>query len=265
MLSLRISDEDAKTNDKANTETSRLSHVRKGHNQERISEETPKNRLLLARMRSKRTRRTIKKPLDQETLGPDFLPGHRTKHMEFKSLIDPSRGTVGSIYRDAQIKGERGVVIGDVNHEIQKDLVKDINEAIQKGRSHPDFKDRPFYLAFYEKYDLMLKRGLVRIPKITRYRPYPEQDTMVFHIFPNDDVYFCWELPHRSQMRNILMNPDLFDNDRVDTLRRWENLQLEYFGFTKDSEGHWVENELYRGDKLLGSSDGQKPVKILRT
>ena len=53
--------------------------------------------------------------------------------MEFKSKIDPSRNTAGSIYRDAQIHGEQGVLIGDVNHEIKKDLVYDINEAIDQG------------------------------------------------------------------------------------------------------------------------------------
>lgn len=180
-----------------------------------------------------------------------------------KSLIDPTRDTVGSIYRDAQINGERGVVIGDVNHEIKKDLVKDINEAIQKGREHPDFAGKAFYLAFYEKYDLMLKKGLVRIPKITKYRPYPEQDTMVFHVYPNDDVYFCWELPHRTQMMNILMNPTLYPADQVEKLKRWENLQLEYYGFTKDENGNWIENPCYRGDMLLGAPDGQKQAKIL--
>ena len=183
--------------------------------------------------------------------------------MDNQSFIDPSRQTAGAIYRDAQIHGEKGVIIGDVNHEIKKDLVKDINEAIQKGRSHPDFTGKPFYLAFYEKYDLMMKRGLVRIPKITKYRPYPEQDTMVFHVFPNDEVYFCWELPHRSHMINILMNPDLYEQNYVDQLRRWENMQLEYFGFTKDDEGNWVENMLFRGDYLMGSDDGQKKIKIL--
>jgi hypothetical protein len=181
--------------------------------------------------------------------------------MENKSLIDPTRSTVGSIYRDAQISGERGVVIGDVNHEITKDLVKDINEAIEEGTK--EMGDRPFYLAIYEKYDLMLKRGLVRIRKITKYRPYPEQDMMAFHVYPNGDVYFCWELPHRTQMMNILMSPDLFDPARVQLIKRWENLQLEYFGFTKDEDGNWVENPFYRGDFLLGSSDGKKEVKIL--
>ncbi len=181
--------------------------------------------------------------------------------MDNQSIIDPTRKTAGAIYRDAQINGEKGVVIGDVNHEIKKDLVKDINEAIEKGEK--EMEGKPFYLAIYEKYDLMLKRGLVRIRKITKYRPYPEQDMMCFHVYPGAHVYFCWELPHRSQMMNILMNPDLFEPARVDTIKKWENLQLEYFGFKKDEEGNWMENLLYRGDLLMGAPEGQKPTKIL--
>ena len=180
--------------------------------------------------------------------------------MEYQSKIDPTRETAGKIYRDAQISGEQGVVIGDVNHEITKDLVKDINEAIEQGTK--EMEGKPFYLAIYEKYDLMLKRGLVRIRKITKYRPYPEQDMMAFHIYPGGDVYFCWELPHRTQMMNILMNPGLYDHERIQQIKRWENLQLEYFGFKKDEEGNWVENELYQGDVLLGSTDGKKQTKI---
>jgi hypothetical protein len=181
--------------------------------------------------------------------------------LDNKSVFDPNRNTVGSIYRDAQIHGERGVVIGDVNHEITKDLVNDINEAIVEGTKEMDGK--PFYLAIYEKYDMMLKRGLVRIRKITKYRPYPEQDTMVFHVFPGGDVYFCWELPHRTQMMNILMNPGLYEPERVDMIKRWENLQLEYFGFAKDADGNWVENIFYKGDKLLGAEEPKKKVNIL--
>lgn len=181
--------------------------------------------------------------------------------MEHQSHIDPTRQTVGAIYRDAQINGEKGIVIGDVNHEIKKDLVKDINEAIEQGEK--EMNGKPFYLAIYEKYDLMLKRGLVRIRKITKYRPYPEQDSMVFHVYPGGTVYFCWELPHRSQMMNVLMNPDIFDPEYVLALKRWENIQLEYFGFKKDDEGNWIENELYRGDYLLGSPQADRKPKIL--
>jgi hypothetical protein len=183
--------------------------------------------------------------------------------MENNSKIDPTRETVGKIYRDAQINGERGVVIGDVNHEIKKDLVVDINEAIQQGMASDEFKGKAFYLALYEKYDLMLKKGLVRIRKITKYRPYPEQDMMLFHVYPQGDVYFCWELPHRTQMINILANEALYPPEQVLMLKRWENIQLEYFGFKKDSEGNWVENELFRGDYLMGAPDVQKVPKIL--
>ena len=177
--------------------------------------------------------------------------------MEYQSKIDPSRRTAGAIYRDAQINGEKGVIIGDVNHEIKKDLVKDINEAIEQGAK--EMAGKPFYLAIYEKYDLMLKRGLIRIRKITKYRPYPEQDMMAFHIYPEGDIYFCWELPHRSQMMNILMTPDLFEPGQVEMIRKWENLQLEYFGFTKDENGDWVENKFYRGDRLIASTAAKSP------
>jgi len=169
--------------------------------------------------------------------------------VKYPSKIDPTRETAGKIYRDAQINGERGVIIGDVNYEITKDLVKDINEAIEQGEK--EMGGKPFYLAIYEKYDLMLRRGLVRLRKITKYRPYPEQDTMVFHVYPGGDVYFCWELPHRTHMMNILMNPGLYDAERIQQLKRWENLQLEYFGFKKDENGNWVENETYQGDELV--------------
>lgn len=176
--------------------------------------------------------------------------------MENRSRIDPTRKTAGAIYRDAQINGERGVIIGDVNYEIKKDLVTEINECVQHGTKA--LEGKPFYIAFYEKYDLMLKRGLVRIPKITTYRPYPEQDTMVFHVYPtSNEIYFCWELPHRSQMINILNSPDLFDHQRVAMIKHWENLRLEYYGFMRDDDGNWTENKLFRGDTLISkpSSD----------
>jgi len=172
--------------------------------------------------------------------------------MDHQSKIDPTRETAGKIYRDAQISGEKDVIIGDVNHEIKKDLVKDINEAIEQGMLSDEFKGKPFYLALYEKYDLLMKKGLVRLRKITKYRPYPEQDSMVFHVYPNNEVYFCWELPHRTQMINILANADFYPPEQVNMIRRWENMQLEYFGFTKDGEGNWIENKLFSGDLLLG-------------
>lgn len=182
--------------------------------------------------------------------------------MDHRSSIDPTRNTVGAIYRDAQINGEKGVIIGDMNHEIKKGLVEDINEAIVEGEK--EHGNKPFYVAIYEKYDLMLKKGLVRIRKVTKYRPYPEQDSMVFRVIPGGGVFFCWELPHRSQMLNIVMNANLYEPAYVQMIKQWENLQLEYFGFTKDEIGNWIENPLYEGDQLLGAQPKvEKKPRIL--
>jgi hypothetical protein len=180
--------------------------------------------------------------------------------IHMKSKYDPKRNTVGKIYRDAQMTGEKRVVIGDAAYEIKKDLVVDINEAIVEGEKA--MGNKPFYLAIYEKYDLMLKKGLVRIRKITKYRPYPEQDSMVF-LVKGGSVYMCWELPHRSQMRNIIMNFNLYDPKYVQMLRHWENLNLDHFGFMKDEIGNWVENPKYDKDFLIGSKEGKKEVKLL--
>ena len=88
---------------------------------------------------------------------------------------------------------------------------------------------------------------------------------MCFHVYPGGgEVYFCWELPHRTQMMNILMSPGLFDPERVQMLKRWENLQLEYFGFKKNEDGFWIENEMFRGDTLMTASKPEdKKVKLI--
>jgi hypothetical protein len=182
--------------------------------------------------------------------------------MEHRSLIDPTRKTAGAIYRDAQINGERNVIIGDVNHEICKGLIEDINEAIKEGIEK--LEGKPFYLAIYEKKDLALKKGDVRIRKIWTKRPYPEQDTIVYKIIPEaEEVYFCWGLPHRSQMINMMNNPGLFSDEQLDPIRRWENMQLEYFGFMKDDLGNWKENPFYSGDQLQGKQkEGNSTVHM---
>ena len=54
--------------------------------------------------------------------------------LENQSLIDPSRKTVGAIYRDAQIENEKdleGATIADVGKEFLKSFVDDLNEALQ--------------------------------------------------------------------------------------------------------------------------------------
>lgn len=179
--------------------------------------------------------------------------------MDNISRYDPSRKTVGAIYRDAQFNGEKQIITGDMNYELKKALVDDLNDTIKKGTK--DFEGCPFYITVHEKRDLAMKNAFIRRMLKTKYRPYPEDDTLVFKVIPYaNDVYFCWELPHRIHMINMLGCPELYDASQLQQYRHWENMRLEYFGFMKDEEGNWKENPMYRGDKLLVKKDAPEKV-----
>lgn len=179
--------------------------------------------------------------------------------MNHQSKYDPSRQTVGAIYRDAQLYGEKQLITGDMNYEMRKSLAHDLNDTIKQGSI--DFEGRPFYITVHEKRDLQMKNAFLRRMIKTKYRPYPEDDTLVFRIIPySNDVYFCWELPHRSNMINMLACPDLYDHEILNKYRQWENMNLEHFGFMKNHEGNWTENPMYRGDTLI--SDDPNKVTV---
>ena len=98
----------------------------------------------------------------------------------------------------------------------------------------------------------------------TKYRPYPEDDTIVFYIVPEyNDVYFCWCLPNWSEMDNIIANRTLYEytkdgKEYVGKIRAWKDMRLEHFGFTKDEIGNWTPNPLYSGDTLLQKQESEK-------
>jgi hypothetical protein len=168
--------------------------------------------------------------------------------MENQSSIDPSRKTVGAIYRDAQMASHDSHVInGDLTHELQKSLADDLNEAI---KSLP-FGMSSFFITVHEKKDLQMPRAILRRLIKTKYRPYPEDDTIVFWVDPSsNDVRFCWCLPHWSEMDNILMNANLFNHEMVAQIRAWKNLDLYHFGFTKDDMGNWKANPNFSDKRL---------------
>jgi hypothetical protein len=170
--------------------------------------------------------------------------------MENRSKHDPSRKTVGAIYRDLQLHGEKQVITGDMNYELRSSLTVDLNDTIKQGTL--DFDGRPFYITVHEKRDLQMKNTFIRRMIKTKYRPYPEDDTLVFRVIPyTNEVSFCWELPHRSNMLNMLNCPDLYPAEQLQLYRRWEMMQLEYFGFMKDEIGNWKENPFYAGDQVI--------------
>jgi hypothetical protein len=180
--------------------------------------------------------------------------------MKNKSLIDPNRQTVGAIYRDAQFNGEKQIIVGDMNYEMRKSLVEDLNDTIKEGTKQ--FENRPFYITVYEKWDYQMNKALVRRLVKTKYRPYPETDTSVYSVYPtSNEVYFCWELPHRHNMLNMLACPDLYDAKDLAKYRAWENMQLEHYGFSKNDEGNWIANPFYKGD-IIVSEVGVKKIQV---
>lgn len=167
-----------------------------------------------------------------------------------KSFFDPSRKTVGAIYRDAQIENAKDLEdaqIGDLNREIMKGLVEDLNEAF---KSNP-FNERPFYVQIYEKWDYQMGKALRRMVNKSLYRPYPEAGTMVWWTSPREqEVRFCWDLPDRPQMINIINSENIYPSQQVQLLKAWERLDLHPFGFMKDIEGNWKENPSWKDQRI---------------
>ncbi len=179
-----------------------------------------------------------------------------------QSKYDPRRKTVGAIYRDAQFNGEKQIICGDMNYELRKSLAEDLNDTIKQGSV--EHQNRPFYITVHEKRDLQMKNAFIRRMIKTKYRPYPEDDTLVFRVIPHtNEVYFCWELPHRSNMLNMTNAPELFPVEQIQKIRRWENMQLEYFGFMKNEEGNWKANPAYSGDELVSLKPKELQVKVI--
>lgn len=171
-----------------------------------------------------------------------------------RSLYDPGRKTVGAMYLQAQLenKHEDAIIVGDMGHELVTSLVDDINDAI----ANFDKKGSPYYLMVHEKKDLQMKKAIARRILYFGYRPWPEDDTVVFWKNPNNqDLRFCWALPHWSEMENILANRDQFDRQMVYQIESWKQYDLGSFGFRYDEDFKWIPlypvNQPYSIDKKI--------------
>jgi hypothetical protein len=169
--------------------------------------------------------------------------------MQNQSHFDPSRKTIGAIYNDAAANNtDKFITNGDLTNEIQSSLVEDINETIA---SKP-FGERSYYIGIYEKKDLQMPRAIQRKVQCTLYRPYPEDDSLVFFVdMAVNEVLFCWCLPHWSEMDNILENHYLYEKEYVSQITDWKRNQLENFGFVKVGLGEeWAANPNFRDKKM---------------
>lgn len=148
-----------------------------------------------------------------------------------KSLYG-DRETHGTTYLEAQKNSVEGLTIGDIGREMVGGLVDDLNDAFAAN----PFEGRPFYVNVVEERDLQMKNALKRRPHMTLYRPYPEDNTLVFHVEPRAErVTYCWDLPHHSEFYNILSNEGLYDAEYVRNIRDWASGDLTNFGFIKVS------------------------------
>lgn len=166
------------------------------------------------------------------------------------SNYDPSRETVGAIYRDAQLHNRvEKIEAGDMTNCMMKSMVDDLNEAIETGSK--EFENKEFYITIHEKKDLQMPSALLRRMIKTLYRPWPEDDTLVFYVNPiPNDVRFCWCLPHVSEMDNMLANEFLYDKDMIDQIKAWKLVDLHSFGFVKTFDGNWIPNLHWQDEKL---------------
>lgn len=164
-----------------------------------------------------------------------------TPQTNCRSLYDPTRDTVGKIYRDAQMhnRHEDKIEIGDMGRELTTSLIEDINDAIKNF----DIKGKPYYLMIHEKKDLQMKQAIARRILYFGYRPWPEDDTIVYWKDPKtQDLRFCWCLPHWSEMDLTLMNEYQFDAEYISHIKAWKAYDLRPFGFYEHPELKWVPN-----------------------
>lgn len=142
------------------------------------------------------------------------------------------RDTVGTTYIKAQNNIDPALSVGDINSQMLPDFVDDLNESLQ---SNP-FSGSSFYVNIAEKRDAQMPNAFRR--KIIRslYRPFPEFSTTVFHMNPKQQkVSYCWDLPHHTEMINVLSQPHLYDKKYVESIRDWKDNELNRFGFLKVS------------------------------
>ena len=107
----------------------------------------------------------------------------------------------------------------------------------------------------HEKKDLQMKRALCRRILYFGYRPWPEDDTVVFWKNPkSQELRFCWALPHWSEMDNIIANPEHYDKRYVMQVKAWKAYNLTPFGFVLDAKESWVPDKRWKDTVVPQSS-----------
>ena len=148
-----------------------------------------------------------------------------------KSQIE-DRDTVGTTYLKAQKNSVSGLTVQDIGDELAKSLVEDLNDTIE---SNP-FCGKSFFINVVEERDLQMPNAIKRRMFKTRYRPFPEDNTLVFYVEPKSSRFFyCWDIPHHSEMVNTLSDFRRYHQEYIQRIREWMVNDLSNFGFIKVS------------------------------
>jgi hypothetical protein len=173
--------------------------------------------------------------------------------MENQSLFTDKRKTVGAISNEIRGQDTKSIFIGDINSEMLKGFIEDINSALDDGRK--ELPDQSFYVLVTEKWEYQMKNALVRKVALFKKRPYPEANTTCFKYDHNaKDVKYCWDLPMRQEMWNMKQASAIFEPQIVADIEAWESNQMEHFGLMKTDIGdRWIENPHFK-DRPMGES-----------
>lgn len=155
------------------------------------------------------------------------------------------RDTVGTTYIEAQKNSVDGLTVGDINDPMVYGLIEDLNARIQ---SKPYGNNKPFWINVVEKRDLQMPNVILRRMINFPFRPYPENNTLVFYVEPESNkVCFCWDLPHHSEMWNILSNSILYPPKYIQMIKEWQRVDLTNFGFYINPYGwSWIPNPSHK-------------------
>ena len=153
-------------------------------------------------------------------------------------MVRNSSKSYGSLILEAQTKTDSQSV-GDTLDPILKQLKSIIEECVQfqaEQCSKKGFDLPKYYIHLFIVKDPQANQGqgapnVLRIRKphcrVTRPSPYQEEDHYLWSVTNHNEVKFEWCIPDKFTVQAILANPQNFDREYVNMIRKYTQDKLE--------------------------------------
>lgn len=153
-------------------------------------------------------------------------------------MVRNSSKTYGSLILEAQTKTDRQDV-GETLEPILKQLKGIIEECVQQQAEKcllKGFTLPKYYLHIFIVKDPQANQGqgapnVLRIRKphcrVTRPSPYQEEDHYLWSVTNLNEIKFEWCIPDKFTVQSILANPQNFDRNYVNMIRKYTQDKLE--------------------------------------